>query len=56
MTDHQYVSFIKHLQSVSKGKGQTFCQARQRELEETLQKRKLMLQEINKYDDKVRIT
>lgn len=53
MTENNYNNFIKDLKTGSKGLGMSFCRARQKEIEEALQKKQIMLQEINKYEDKV---
>ena len=53
MSDNNYNSFIRNLQNLTLGNGMSFCRARQREIEEANNKRQIMLQEINKYEDKV---
>ena len=53
MSDNQYISFIKDLRSVSKVNGASFCRARKIEIDEAISKKQIMLQEINKYEDKV---
>jgi hypothetical protein len=53
MSENHYTSYIKDLQTGSKGLGMSFCRARQKEMEEAFSKKQIMLQEINKYEDKV---
>ena len=53
MSDNQYISFIKDLKTVSRINGASFCRARNREIDEGTSKKQIMLQEINKYEDKV---
>ena len=53
MSDNNYNSFIRNLQNLPKGNGMSFCRSRQREIEEANNKRQVMLQEINKYEEKV---